>query len=165
MLLKKNFVIHLCCLKNIVLEKITISRNAILSFRVYFHNTRWNLFLLAWSILLFWVRCRYVNHIINLCHRFLLALIYICCISFFKTWFKCLLITHFGCFIKYILLIFFINGSFFLHCFSKFIILEIYFFTGVLMFTICIFSFNHFLFSKSKSIKYRTNFSCKYEFD
>ena len=29
MLLKKSFVIHLCCLKNIVLEKLTISRNAI----------------------------------------------------------------------------------------------------------------------------------------
>ena len=28
-LLKKSFVIHLCCLKNIVLEKLTISRNAI----------------------------------------------------------------------------------------------------------------------------------------
>ena len=27
--LKKSFVIHLCCLKNIVLEKLTISRNAI----------------------------------------------------------------------------------------------------------------------------------------
>ena len=26
-LLKKSFVIHLCCLKNIVLEKLTISRN------------------------------------------------------------------------------------------------------------------------------------------
>ena len=29
--LKKSFVIHLCCLKNIVLEKLTNSRNAILS--------------------------------------------------------------------------------------------------------------------------------------
>ena len=28
-LLKKSFVIHLCCLKNIVLEKLTISQNAI----------------------------------------------------------------------------------------------------------------------------------------
>ena len=28
-LLKKSFVIHLCCLKNIVLEKLTISRTAI----------------------------------------------------------------------------------------------------------------------------------------
>ena len=28
-LLKRSFVIHLCCLKNIVLEKLTISRNAI----------------------------------------------------------------------------------------------------------------------------------------
>ena len=27
--LKKSFVIHLCCLKNIVLEKLTISQNAI----------------------------------------------------------------------------------------------------------------------------------------
>ena len=31
-LLKKSFVIHLCCLKNIVLEKLTISRNAIEAF-------------------------------------------------------------------------------------------------------------------------------------
>ena len=30
-LLKRSFVIHLCCLKNIVLEKLTISRNAISS--------------------------------------------------------------------------------------------------------------------------------------
>ena len=30
-LLKKSFVIHLCCLKNIVLEKLTVSRNAIFS--------------------------------------------------------------------------------------------------------------------------------------
>ena len=30
-LLKRSFVIHLCCLKNIVLEKLTISRNAIYS--------------------------------------------------------------------------------------------------------------------------------------
>ena len=28
-MLKKSFIIHLCCLKNIVLEKLTISRNAI----------------------------------------------------------------------------------------------------------------------------------------
>ena len=34
-LLKKIFVIHLCCHKNIVLEKLTISRNAI-SIRWYF---------------------------------------------------------------------------------------------------------------------------------
>ena len=33
-LLKKSFVIHLCCLQNIVLRKITISRNAIRSFLV-----------------------------------------------------------------------------------------------------------------------------------
>ena len=42
MLLKKSFVIHLCCLKNIVLEKSTISRNAIHSLRLKFQTVSLN---------------------------------------------------------------------------------------------------------------------------
>ena len=37
-LLKKSFEIHLCCLKNIVLEKLTISRNAIDLLNCYIQN-------------------------------------------------------------------------------------------------------------------------------
>ena len=53
-----------------------------LSFRVNFQSTRCNSFSLIWLILLYWLRHRYVKHIINHCHRFLLVLIYVCCISF-----------------------------------------------------------------------------------
>ena len=53
-LLKKSFVIHLCCLKNIVLEKLTISRDAI-HFLTLHSNT-----------LTYFTRTKYIHLYLNL---------------------------------------------------------------------------------------------------